>query len=171
MWITRSDHICWNIPRNHSYPLTLLLSLFCCLSCGSLDPQPCPCLFGIAFVVHAWSQQTQIQPNITDIGSAQLRSLYLDSEQMASHLFSQVLNKATAAGRQSESPSVCTCMGAARRSLQAAPSCWCIQPTAGGALTEFGVAAGGGLSNTCLTAWKKNLKLLWRHRFGFKNEW
>lgn len=144
------NNICGNLPRNHSSPVTVFLSLFCCLSCLSFDPQPCPCLFGTAFVVHAWSQQTQIQANITDIGSTRLRSLYLDPEQMASDPFSQVLNKATAAGRQSESPSICTCMGdtalpAALSASGTEPSCWCTQPTGGGAPTEFSLAAAGGL--------------------------
>lgn len=83
-----------------------------------------PALVQDSVVVHVWSLQTQIQANITDIGSAQLCSLYLDPEQMASDPFSQFVNKATAAGRQSESPSICTCMGGARNQQKGGCSYW-----------------------------------------------
>lgn len=60
------------------------------------------------FVVGMGSVYSQIQTDITDIGSVEFRSLYLGPEQMATDPFSQGPNRATAAGRQSESPSICT---------------------------------------------------------------
>ena len=56
----------------------------------------------------AWrAYKSQIQTDITQTGTVQFRSLYLGPEQMATDPLSQTLNRATAAGRQSESPSIC----------------------------------------------------------------
>lgn len=74
---------------------------FCVRGAKGVRPCSCPCR-------SVQSLLSQIQTNITDIGTAQFRCLYLGPEQMATDPLSQGLNRATAAGRQSESPSICT---------------------------------------------------------------
>lgn len=75
---------------------------------ASMEPDhPCACT---VFVLNVYSSSSQILTNITNIGTAQYRSLYLGPEQMATGPVSQGLNRATAAGRQSEFPSICTCV-------------------------------------------------------------
>lgn len=79
-----------------------------CRSAKVLCPCSCPRPCRRVFVVGAQSMQSQMQADITDIGSVEFHSLYLGPEQMATDPFSQGLNRATAAGRQSESHSICT---------------------------------------------------------------